>query len=69
MMLYNVGDRRVQLRSVTEIAPKSPFLFVNRSPIRHDFRADAKGIRYSVNKALATTTQGHQERKKKLRTI
>ena len=32
----------VQLRSVPEIAPKSPFLFVNRSPIRYDFRAGAK---------------------------
>ena len=31
-----------QLRSVPEIAPKSPFLFVNRSPIRYDFRAGAK---------------------------
>ena len=31
-----------QLRSVPEIAPKSPFLFVNRSPIRYDFCAGAK---------------------------
>ena len=38
-----------QLRSVTEIAPKSPFLCVNRSPIQYGFRAGAKAIRYSVN--------------------
>ena len=33
-----------QLLCVTEIAPKSPFLFVNRIPIRYGFRAGAKGI-------------------------
>ena len=38
----------------TEIAPKSPFLWVNRSPIRYDFRAGAKAIRYFVNMALKT---------------
>ena len=32
-------------RSVTEIAPKSPFLRVKRSPFRHGFRACAKAIR------------------------
>ena len=31
-----------QLCNVSEIAPKSPFLFVNRSPIRYDFCAGAK---------------------------
>ena len=31
----------VQLRSVTEIAPKSPFLCVNRSPNRNGFRLGA----------------------------
>ena len=31
-----------QLYNVLEIAPKSPFLFVNRSPIRYDFRAGEK---------------------------
>ena len=31
-----------QLCNVTEIAPKSPFLCVNRRPIRYDFRACAK---------------------------
>ena len=40
-----------QLRSVTEFAPKSPFLRVNRSPIWYNFRTGAKGIRYSVNMA------------------
>ena len=35
----------VQLRSVTEIAPKSPLLCVKRIPIRCDFRADAKAKR------------------------
>ena len=33
-----------QLHSVTEIAPKSPFLWVNRSPIRYGFRAGAKAF-------------------------
>ena len=32
------------LRSVTEIAPKSPFLCVNRSPVGYGFRADAQAI-------------------------
>ena len=31
------------------IAPKSPFLSVNRSHIRYDFRAGKRGIPYSVN--------------------
>ena len=31
-----------QLRNITEIAPKSPFLCVNRSPIRYDFHVGAK---------------------------
>ena len=38
-----------QPRSVTEIAPKSRFLCLNRSPIQYDFRAGAKDIQYSVN--------------------
>ena len=38
-----------QLRSVTEIEPKSPFLCVNRSSIRYGFRAGAKAIWYCVN--------------------
>ena len=43
---FEIGTE--QLRSVTEIAPKSPFLRVNRSPIRYDFRACATATRYSV---------------------
>jgi len=38
----------VQLRSLTKIAPKSPFLCVNRSPIRYGFRASTKAIWYSA---------------------
>ena len=34
------------LRSVTEIAPPQPFLYVNKSPIWYDFRGGAKAIRY-----------------------
>ena len=35
-----------QLRSVTEIAPKSPFLCVNRSPsVPYGFSAGAKALR------------------------
>ena len=37
------------LRSVAEIAPKSPFLCVNRSTIRYGFRSGVKASRYSVN--------------------
>ena len=36
-----------QLRPVTEIAPKSPFLCVNRSPIQYGFPAGAKAIQCS----------------------
>ena len=43
--------RYVTLNSVTETAPKSPFICVNRSPILHGFctGACAKAIRYGVN--------------------
>ena len=34
-----------QVRSVKEFAPKSPFLCVNRSPIRYGFRVGAKAAR------------------------
>ena len=47
-MTFEIGT--AQFRSV-EIAPKSR-LCVNKSPIRYDFRAGAKAIRYSVNMAL-----------------
>ena len=33
-----------QLRPDTEIAPKSPFVGVHRSPARYDFRARAKAV-------------------------
>ena len=39
------------LHSGTEITPESLFLSVNRSLIQCGFRAGAKAIRYSVNKA------------------
>ena len=41
-----------QLRSVTRIVPKSPFLCVNRNSTRYKVRVDARAIRHSVNKAL-----------------
>ena len=41
-----------QLLSVTEIAPKSPFPYLNRSPSRYGFRAGAKTFPYSVNIAF-----------------
>ena len=43
-----------QLRSVTEIAPPQPFLCVNRSTIRYDYRGGAKAIRYSGNIAFVS---------------
>ena len=47
-------DRRgaAQLHSVTEIAQKSPFLYVNRSSIRYGFRSGAKATQYTMNIAL-----------------
>ena len=44
---FEIGEE--QFRSVTEIAPKSPFLCVNRSPIRYDSRGGAKAIQFGVN--------------------
>ena len=35
-----------QLRHVTEIAPKSPFLHVARSNIQYGFRAGEKAVRF-----------------------
>ena len=43
-----IKTKRGWLRSVTEISPKSPSLFVNRSPVWYGF-AGAKATRYSVN--------------------
>ena len=46
ILLYSINTYLyVTLRSVTEIAPKSPFFRVNRSPFRYGFRADARAIR------------------------
>ena len=44
--------RAAQLCSVTEIAPKTPFLFVNRNSIRYVFHAGPTAIHeYSKNMA------------------
>ena len=43
-----VNSGTVQLRFVTETALKSPFLCVNKSPIRYGFCAGARSFRYSV---------------------
>ena len=47
--------RYMTLHSVTEIAPKSPFLRVDRSHTRNGFRARA--IRHSVNQRTLFTGQ------------
>ena len=52
MCLSTLEIGAAQLRSVTEIAPTEPFLCVNRSAFRYDFRGNAKAIRKSVNIAL-----------------
>ena len=49
MWLSTLEIGAAQVRSVTEIASKSPFLRVNRSPILYSFRAGAKATRHSVN--------------------
>ena len=51
MRLFTLEIGAAQLCSVTEMAPKSPFLWVNRSPIWYGFRASAcaKATRYGVN--------------------
>ena len=50
-MTVHFPDRRGAAPLVREIAPKSSFLSVNRSLTRYDFRAGAKAIRLSVNRA------------------
>ena len=52
MWLSTLEISAVQLRSVTEIAPESPFLCVNRIPIRYGFRTGGNAIRYGVNIAF-----------------
>lgn len=41
-----------QLRSVTEIVPPQPFLYMNSSHIQYDFRGCVKAIQHSLNIAL-----------------
>ena len=59
-MTLTLEIRAVQLRSVTEIAPKSLFLCVNRSPVRNGFCAGVKAIWYSVNIASDRLPDGRQ---------
>ena len=47
-----------QLRFFTEIAPKWPFLYVNRSPIPYGFRAEVRAILSRVNIALIAFSVG-----------
>ena len=56
----------MQLRSVTEIALKSAFLFVNRSLIRYGFYAGAKALRYSVYITSDRLPDGRQNTPKNL---
>ena len=44
MWLSTLKIAMAPLRSVTEIAPKSPFLYVNRSSIRYGFHIGARAI-------------------------
>ena len=48
-MWLHFRESAAQHRCVTEIALKSSFLCVKRSPIWYGFRAGAKAVRYSVN--------------------
>ena len=50
MWLFTLRDPRGAASLVTEIAPKSPFLLVNRSLIRYGFCAGGKAIGFCVNK-------------------
>ena len=45
----HLSNRHSQLLSVTEVAPKSPFLCVHRSTIRYGSRSDPKAIQHIVN--------------------
>ena len=53
-LLNLIRDQRSAALSVTEMAPKSPSLCVNRTPIRCGFHAGAKATRYSVDIALTS---------------
>ena len=51
--LVEIGAAQLpSVQSLTEIAPKSPFLCVNRNPIWYGFRAGAKAIQYSIKTYL-----------------
>ena len=49
---YGGRDRRAQLHSVTEFAPRSPIFCVNRSSVWCGFCVRARPIRCSTNRAL-----------------
>ena len=49
MWLFSLELGTAQLRPVTEISPKSPFLCVNRRPIRYGFHAGAKAIWHIIS--------------------
>ena len=64
MWLFTLGLGTAQLRSVTEIAPKSPFLCENRRPIRYGFHAGAKAIwhiksEYGFSQSIPRNRNGH----------
>ena len=44
---FEIGE--AQISSVTEIAPKSLFFHVNRSPTRYDFPRGPKALQFGVN--------------------
>ena len=48
-MTLHLSNRHSQLLSATEVAPKSPFLCMNRSTIRYGSRSGPKAIQHSVN--------------------
>ena len=56
MWLSTLEIGEAQLRSVIEIALKSPFLCMKESCIRYGFRARAKAIWYNMNTALISKT-------------
>lgn len=41
--------RGAAFASLQKSAPESPFLSMNRGPVRYGFSAGAKAIRYNVN--------------------
>ena len=55
MWLSTLEIGAAQLHSVTEIAPNSLVLYVNRSPIRYSFRAGASVIRYGVKITIVSS--------------